>query len=161
MDQDHPYQPPATLRSGSDVTGPPTPAACMALAIAAQTTAGLAAGIIQWATLALGWHWPTTIDGERPLPVILLGSVVQVGGYSVRWAFETLMEAVGNALGHRVSTLHLPLYFPLWLLQVLLVTFITAWWLRRPGSTWRKLTVVFVALLVNGLLNITWPWWGS
>ena len=131
------------------------------LGVAFQFVLSLPAGIAQSLGVIEG------ISGE-PLWVRLFvpffGIPFNTGGCTIRVVFELLVEPLEFLVGHRSATVLSNLWFYLILLagQVALVAFVFAVRCRhrRPKSD-SVVIGLAVAVLVNSLLNVTWPWWGT
>lgn len=96
-------------------------------------------------------------DGFSNLLFLAIGWLIGVGGHSITLIFEA-------TVGERASTLadNFGYYLVLWAIQLAL------WWLlgalrfRLTGRLRDKwLLLLGVAVAVNALLNVSWPWWGT
>lgn len=131
-------------------------ALCILAGIALQIVIGAFVSSIQGWTMLAGFH-STSIDTSS-LPLIwVLGIPFNTGGLTVRVVFEVL--ATG-----RSSTVmsHLALYAPLLLLQIVVVGLVIGRHLHRR-RTWKDVHLAIIAalLVLNSLLNLAWPWWGT
>lgn len=84
-----------------------------------------------------------------------------LGGHTVITVFE---DNVKNWTGHRRDTMfdNAHVFFGLVLIQVTILSLLVAWRFRR-GKTWRDPVILGVGMftLVNGLLAMDWPWYGT
>ncbi len=106
--------------------------------------------------------------GGNPLGVRLLvplaGAPFNMGGWTVRAAFEALVGPLEFLVGDRTATVlsNAGFYVCLLAIQVALLAFLFAQVWRGEGPR-RRLVVALLAagFLVNSWVNVTWPWWGS
>lgn len=132
-------------------------------ALAAQLLIGLIVSAIQIVTVFAGLHSVSFSAREAALS-LLLGTPFNTGGYTVRFAFQALVQPLEPWFGHRSSTVfsNLPLYALLLALQMTLVAIPVAVRYRRTKTFKDPLMGALAALLlINGLANIMWPWWGT
>ena len=131
------------------------------LGLALQFVLSLPAGIAQSLGVIEG------ISGSQlwvRLVVPFLSIPFNTGGCTTRGVFELLVEPLEFLVGDRSATVMSNLWFYLFLLavQVVLVAYVLAVRCRhrRPQSDPVVISLA-VAVLVNSLLNVTWPWWGT
>ena len=120
----------------------------------------LPAVVVQFAFHAAG-RSTTTFDFGELFSMLPWSWSVLSGGFSVQALFEQTAKAVS---GHRQSTMldNWPYYMVLTWLQFSLVAAYCAL-MRDPVRRFRDRPAILsgVVLLINALLGITWPWWGS
>jgi hypothetical protein len=96
-------------------------------------------------------------DGLKSPLFFTIGWLIGVGGHSVTLVFEA-------TVGDRHSTLadNFDLYLWYWLVQLALYTVLGMLRFRVTGRLREKWMLVLGSfVLVNALLNISWPWWGT
>ncbi len=138
----------------------------VALAFGSQLLIGFVVSVVQVCSLLMGFH-ATSIGGVDAVLVLLLpiiGIPFNAGGFTVRLLFEALVGPLEFLVGHRSMTVmsNLPFYLSLLVMQMALVAVVVAARFRRTKTSrdW-LLMAVAILLLVNGLANIGWPWWGT
>jgi len=126
-----------------------------------QAVMGLPAGIAQAVGVIPG------VGGE-PLGTRLLLPLISlpfnIGGVTVRAAFEALVGPLEPWVGHRSATVasNVPFYLLLLSVQVLAVTLLFGGIGRRRAlSADLRAHALALAVLANSLANVRWPWWGS
>ena len=98
------------------------------------------------------------------LLVPFFGVPFNTGGCTTRIVFELLVEPLEFLVGDRSATVMSNLWFYLVLLavQVALVAVVFAVRCRHRQPKSDPVVIgLAVAVLVNSLLNVTWPWWGT
>lgn len=120
----------------------------------------LPAGLAQLIFLAAGFTSTTFAVGDL-FAMLPWSWPVLLGGVSVQMVFEETAKALS---GHRQSTLidNLGLYLFLTWLQLAVLALFCA--LARDETRRHRDRVSLtlgVAMLINALLGITWPWWGT
>lgn len=126
-----------------------------------QVGLGLPAGIAQAVGVIPG------VGGEPLLTRLVLPLIAlpfNVGGVTVRVAFEALVGPLEPWVGHRSATVlsNTPFYLLLLSVQVAAVTLLFGWIGRRRALTADLgAYAVALAVLANSLANVRWPWWGS
>ena len=125
--------------------------------VVADSTAGIAQAV-------------GVIDGMSGTPmwqrllVPLMGIPFNCGGLTVRVVFEALVEPLEPIVGHRSATVasNFGFYAVLLAVQMVIVTTINVIRGRR-SQIWFDPVIITVSLLLllNSLVNVTWPWWGS
>ncbi len=113
----------------------------------------------------------TTFDSWETLLPIFAVPGVHAGGLVARSVFEPLAES--GVFGHRTATMlsNWPLFWTLSMALTLAVAALLATRLRRRdrarlhSDTPRRIdpiiALVLVGCLLNALLNVRWPWWGT
>jgi len=136
----------------------------IALSIGYQFLTGIAVGIVQSVTLLMGMH-STTMSGIATLLIVpIFGTPFNTGGFTIRLIFEALVEPLESIVGHRSATVlsNFPFYLVLLFIQIAIVTMLVFIRYRKTKTfkDWLIITV-FIAVFINGLMNIMWPWWGT
>ena len=128
-----------------------------------QFLMGGVVGLIQSSTLLWGLH-STTVNWVGALIIPIAGIPFNTGGFTTRFAFEALVEPLGSFVGHRSATVlsNLPLYLLLLLLQTAFVSLLVYVRYRKTKTSkdW-FIIAIYMAVFINGLTNIMWPWWGT
>lgn len=131
------------------------------MAIILQIVIALPAGIAQAVGVIGGISGTPT---WTRLLVPLIGIPFNCGGVTVRVVFEALVEPLEPIVGHRSTTVASNFGFYAVLLTLQVVTMATIIVIRgRRSQRWSDpvIVVASVLLLLNSLVNVTWPWWGS
>ncbi|MBW2108979.1 MAG: hypothetical protein JRI36_09985 [Deltaproteobacteria bacterium] len=135
----------------------------IALSLGYQLLAGFAVGIIQAITLLMDLH-PQTISWLASPLIVMVGIPFNIGGFTIRYIFEALVEPLESIVGHRSAVVlgNFPFYLILLLIQMVIVSAVVLIRYKRTKTMkdWLIVTV-FAIVFVNGLMNIMWPWWGS
>ena len=129
---------------------------CMSVGFGVQIAIAVTLGIVQAFTLLMGLHATSISAGAVPA-ICLLGIPFNAGGLTVRVVFEALVP-------HRSDNVMslLSVYLPLLLFQLCVVGVVFGLRFRRRGrfsDPW--LATLAILLLVNGVANLWWPWWGT
>ena len=135
----------------------------VALAFGGQLLIGFVVSVIQVCSLLMGFH-ATSIGGVAAVLSLIIGIPFNAGGFTVRVAFEALVGPLEFLVGNRTTTVmsNLPLYLSLLVLQMAFVAVVVAARYRRKKTMRDWIFIaVGILLLLNGLANIMWPWWGS
>ncbi|MCC7389286.1 MAG: hypothetical protein IT431_11005 [Phycisphaerales bacterium] len=132
-------------------------AACFARGVGMLALAAAPVGIVQAVWVIEGLDFPGLVFGP------LMAVPFNMGGLVCAAAFESIDRA--GLLEQRQFTLldNLGVYYPLLAAQTGVLAGIIAARTRKTGRVLNDrviLTVLGVAL-ANGVLGITWPWWGS
>lgn len=154
-----------SLDPGVAYSGAPPPARSTAfslgLAAGLQLAVALTTSVTQAALMLLGF-FPTHISGLASLMIVAVGIPFHLGGWTVRFAFESLIDPLEWLVGNRSATVQPRLYFPLLAIQVLVVTILLTRWFKQGKSLRdREMAGASIVLLINAFLNLSWPWWGS
>ena len=135
----------------------------IALSVGYQLLIGIAVGVVQSVTLLMGLH-SITINWIGALIIPIFGIPFNTGGFTIRLIFEALVESLESIVGHRSATVlsNFPFYLVLLLIQMIVVAVIvyTRYKKTKKLKDWLILTA-FAFVLINGLINIMWPWWGT
>jgi len=132
-------------------------------AVGGQFAIGFVVSGVQTASI-LEHHHAISVSPQKLLVPLLVGVPFNTGGYTVRFAFENLVRPLEPWFGHRTSTVlsNIELYLLLLALQVVILAIVIAIRRRRAKTFKDPLILAIVALLlINGLANINWPWWGT
>jgi len=135
----------------------------VALAFGGQLLIGFVVSVIQVCSLLMGFH-PTSIGGVSAALFLVIGIPFNTGGFTVRFVFEALVGPLEFFVGQRSATVmsNLTFYLALLVLQMAFVAVVVAARFRRTKTPRDLLLIVeAIILLVNGLANIMWPWWGT
>ena len=138
----------------------------VALAIGSQLLIGFVVSVVQVCSLLMGFHASSIggVDAVLVPLVTIIGIPFNAGGFTVRVAFEALVGPLEFLVGNRTTTVmsNLPLYLSLLVLQMAFVAVVVAARYRRKKTMRDWIFIaVGILLLLNGLANIMWPWWGS
>ena len=129
---------------------------CLAVGVGVQCAIGLGAALLQAITLGLGWH-ATSMDWPALLIVTVFGIPFSMGGATARILFEALAQWRSD-----VVLSHMNVYLPILGGQVLFVAALLGWRLRQAQRMSDWVFRGMVALLIlNSLVNLFWPWWGT
>jgi len=94
----------------------------------------------------------------------VLAAPFNMGGLTVRGAFELLVEPLEFLVGHRSATVmsNFGFFLVLLAIQVGAVALLFAYLRQRRGA-WldTRIGALAAVLLINSLANVRWPWWGS
>ena len=135
----------------------------VALAFGGQLLIGFVVSVVQACSLLMGFH-DTSMNGLGAALVLVIGIPFNAGGFTVRVLFEASVGPLEFLVGNRTTTVlsNLPLYLSLLVVQMAFVALVVAVRFRRKRTPkdWLLIAVAILVLL-NGLANIMWPWWGS
>lgn len=124
-----------------------------------------AIGLLALVSLPVGVAQLVLVIGAKEFPQLVLGPFAAVpfnmGGLVCDAAFDSIDRA--GLMPPRQGTMHLGVYLPMVLVQASILAGLIAARIRTTGRVLADQTILLVlaAALVNSILGITWPWWGS
>lgn len=135
-------------------------ASCFARAVGMQAILAVPIGLAQFL-------WAIEGAAARDFPGLVFGPFVAVpfnmGGLTCAAAFESVSRA--GLLPQRQSVVldHLGIYLTMWAVQTSILAGVLAGRTRATGRILadRTILLVLAGALANGVLGITWPWWGT
>ncbi len=87
-----------------------------------------------------------------------------MGGYTVRLVFEATAEPLEWLIGNRTMTVMSNVHYYAFLLAIQATVVAVLFALRyktRKAVLDPVLILIAVIFLINSLVNVNWPWWGT
>lgn len=98
------------------------------------------------------------------IAIPFLGWIFNMGGLTVRLVFEATAEPLEWLVGNRTMTVmsNVPYYAFLLAIQATAISLLIAnRYKARKTSRDPVLILIVVIFLINSLVNVNWPWWGT